>query len=124
VKEMGLVGMISGQQAAKKWENLKQRYRVCDVVVKKKLYIFTIQGNELPEQGIPSLPSRSSLPSAPPFLSSSIACTSSARCFLMSNCIYCHTRGLLYIACSLTFLVGHFGQKCLLNNLSMHTLVV
>ncbi|CAL8274768.1 unnamed protein product [Gadus morhua 'NCC'] len=24
---MGLVGMISGQQAAKKWENLKQRYR-------------------------------------------------------------------------------------------------
>ncbi|XP_056441352.1 uncharacterized protein LOC130378667 [Gadus chalcogrammus] len=27
VKEMGLVGMISGQQAAKKWENLKQRYR-------------------------------------------------------------------------------------------------
>ncbi len=36
MKEMGLEGRVTGQQASKKWENLKQRYKVCDVLLKKK----------------------------------------------------------------------------------------
>ena len=36
MKEMGLEGKVTGQQAAKKWENLKQKYKVCDVLLKKK----------------------------------------------------------------------------------------
>lgn len=45
MKEMGLEGRVTGQQASKKWENLKQRYKVCGDVLKKKPYIFNLNAS-------------------------------------------------------------------------------
>ncbi len=45
MKEMGLEGRVTGQQASK-WENLKQRYKVCDVLLKKKPYIFNLNARQ------------------------------------------------------------------------------
>ena len=42
MKEIWLEGEVTGQQASKRRENLKQRYKVCDVPLKKKPYIFNL----------------------------------------------------------------------------------
>jgi len=36
---MGLEGKLNGQQASKKWENLKRKYKVSNVVLLKSLTI-------------------------------------------------------------------------------------
>ncbi len=46
MKEMGLEGRVIGQQASKKWEHLKQRWKVCDVLLKKKTYIFNLNARQ------------------------------------------------------------------------------
>ena len=47
MKEIGLEGKLTGQQAAKKWENLKQKYKVCDVRLRKKKLHLQSQYNAM-----------------------------------------------------------------------------